>query len=427
MKNLIISHNPICTYNNMGKTFMSLFSVFDKEELCQLYIYPSLPDCEFCSSYYRVTDKDVLKSYYKFKVRGREVQKEEISTERHELFENANDEKLYRNRKNKKPSRLLLRDLMWKFSRWYNKSLRNWIKEQQPTCIFVAPGTGKFLYDMALKISKKYNLPIVSYICDDYYFVKKADSFLGRIQQRFLKKKIEKLLTLSKNIVTICDELKDCYEQKFGVPTQTIMTGSSFPIAENVKEQAQVKTITYMGNIRCNRYTALAKVGQALDEINAENGTDFSLEIYTSEKDEGILNSFEGINSLKLCGFISGKEFEKKLQNAELLLHVEAFDEKSIDLVKHSVSTKIADSLGSGVCLLGYGPKEVASMQHLIKNDCALVCTAESELKGFLWKAFFDVEERKRVVENALKAARLYHDGFVTSRRLYEMMNTLLK
>ena len=404
---------------------MSLFSAFDKKELCQLYIYPSLPDCEFCSSYYRVTDKDVLKSYYKFKVRGREIQKEEISTERHELFENTKDEKIYRNRKNKKPSRLLLRDLMWKFSRWYNKSLRNWIKEQQPTCIFVAPGTGKFLYDIALKISKKYNLPIVSYICDDYYFVKKADSFLGRIQQWLLKRKIEELMSHSRAVVTICDELKVCYEEKFDVPTQRIMTGSSFPIAENVRKQSEVKTITYMGNIRCNRYTALAKVGQALDEINAENQTDFFLEIYSGEKDERILNSFKGIDSVKLCGFISGKEFEEKLKNAELLLHVEAFDEKSIDLVKHSVSTKIADSLGSGVCLLGYGPKEVASMQHLIRNDCALVCTTESELKGFLWKAFYDVGERNRVRENALKTARLYHDSFVTSRRFYEMMRKL--
>ena len=148
----------------------------------------------------------------------------------------------------------------------------------------------------------------------------------------------------------------------------------------------------------------------------------YALSFSSSSHPEGILNYFKGIDSVKLCGFISGKEFEKKLQNAELLLHIEAFDEKSIDLVKHSVSTKIADSLGSGVCLLGYGPKEVASMQHLIRNDCALVCTKESELKGFLWKAFYDVGERNRVRENALKTARLYHDSFVTSRRLYEIM-----
>lgn len=41
MKVLLISHNSISTYQNMGKTFLSLFNCFQKEELCQLYIYPS--------------------------------------------------------------------------------------------------------------------------------------------------------------------------------------------------------------------------------------------------------------------------------------------------------------------------------------------------------------------------------------------------
>ena len=44
MKVLLLSHNPVTTYNNMGKTFLSLFSAFRPEELCQLYLYPAVPD-----------------------------------------------------------------------------------------------------------------------------------------------------------------------------------------------------------------------------------------------------------------------------------------------------------------------------------------------------------------------------------------------
>ena len=57
MKALIISHNPITTHGSMGKTMLTLFSAFKKEELCQLYIYPSLPDIDFCNAYFRVTDR----------------------------------------------------------------------------------------------------------------------------------------------------------------------------------------------------------------------------------------------------------------------------------------------------------------------------------------------------------------------------------
>ena len=38
MKILIISHPSLNTHNNMGKTMLSLFTSFDKEELCQLVI-----------------------------------------------------------------------------------------------------------------------------------------------------------------------------------------------------------------------------------------------------------------------------------------------------------------------------------------------------------------------------------------------------
>lgn len=84
MKLLIISHNPMSTYNNMGRTLCGLFNRFSKEELCQLYIYPSVPDVDRCGSYYRITDKDVLKSYFLLKVKGNEIYPD---LENHNLFD----------------------------------------------------------------------------------------------------------------------------------------------------------------------------------------------------------------------------------------------------------------------------------------------------------------------------------------------------
>ena len=121
MKLLIISHNPITTFDAMGKTFCSLFSVFKQEEISQLYIYPTLPDIDRCHSYFRITDKDVLKSYFKFKVHGRQITSREIDKNKHTLFENQKDEAIYRDRKNKRPIRMLLRGMMGKYAHWSNK------------------------------------------------------------------------------------------------------------------------------------------------------------------------------------------------------------------------------------------------------------------------------------------------------------------
>ncbi len=421
-KILIISHNPMSTYQNMGKTMMSLFDDFGSLELCQLYIYPSIPDVDKCNSYYRITDKDVLNSYYRFKVYGKEITPE---LSNHQMFASENDEHLYRNKKNKTSVRMIARDVMWKMSHWFNSELREWLDREAPTCIFVAPGTAKFLYDIALKISKYRNIPIVTYICDDYYFVKKPFGILNRLQILMLQIKIEKLIKHSKHLVLICDELKEYYSKKFGLPSTTIMTGSNYPVESEIHVCYLPKTVTYMGNIRCNRYHSLVDIGRALDEINAEYGTDYGLDIYSGEKDQSILSLFEGIRSINFCGFVGGAEFDRVFRSCEILLHTEAFDEKSIDTVKRSVSTKIADSLGSGIPMMAYGPDSVSSMKHLIRNDCAICITSKSELKSKLLSVFSDADALKRVAQNGLKTALRYHDTSKTSRYFYDLMRKI--
>lgn len=420
MKVLIISHNCMSTVNNNGKTMLTLFASFQKEELCQLYVAPALPDIDKCSSYFRITDKDVLKSYYKCKVNGKEIFSSEIDVTKHVQYETEKDEKLYRNPKNKLPVRLLLRDLMWHWAKWYNKKLIDWVRTQQPTHIFIVPGISKFIYDIAQKIAKQFHLPIITYICDDYYFIRKSNCLIERIQQKQLKNKIDNLMKNTSQSITICDEMKEKYSKHFQIPTITIMTGASYNIEKHSKPRNKIKNIVYMGNIRCNRFNALAEIGEAIDLINQEYEADVRLKIYTIEKDEQILKRFENINSIQLCGFVCGEKFKEIFQSSDSLLHVEAFDEDSIDLVKHSVSTKIADSLGSGICLFAYGPQQVASIGYLERNECAIVCTDKSLLKESLLQLLFDVEVRERVVTQALLVAGENHDCLKVGKKVYE-------
>lgn len=422
MKILIISHNPLTTYQNMGKTMLSLFTSVKKEELCQLYVYPSVPDVDKCSSYYRITDKDVLASYYKFKVKGGEISPE---FSEHNMFENENDDKLYRNPKNKSTVRRIGRDAMWRFARWYNKPLKAWLDAQAPTHIFVAPGMAKFMYNIALKIARDRNLPIVTYVCDEYYFVKKDKGFLARLRQKSFHKKIEELMYNSTRLVTICKSLEDSYTKKFKTPATTVMTGSNYDIEKEIKEYDSITTLRYMGNVRCNRFVPLAEIGRTLDEINAEDGTNYSLEIFTGEKNSEILATFDGIKSIKLCGYVGGEDFDRTFKASQMLLHTEAFDEDSIDLVKNSVSTKIADSLGSGIAFFAYGPSQVASMKHLIDNDCAMIATSKDELKDVLRRAFADKVFRSQKAKNGIAVAIEHHDRHVAGDKILEVFRNI--
>lgn len=425
MKILIISHNPISTQSNMGITFLSLFSQFKKEELCQMYIYPTLPNMSMCASYYRVTDKEALASLFVRKKIGREIEQREI-TQTHGAYEKAKDESIYRNKKNERPSRRLLRDSMWKLSRWYNEDLKKWLDRERPECIFVAPGPAKFLYDFALKISEKFNIPIVTYICDELYFVKTPTDVLGKLQLDRLQKRVTALMDKTVHLLAISEEIRTLYQNHFAVNATTLMTGATLPAAGSVKLSEHPKEISYFGNVRCNRYVSLGEIGAALDDLNQQYGESYTLKIYTAEKDREIMESLSQYSSVRLCGFVTGEAFQNAMENAQLLLHVEAFDENSVDVVKHSISTKIANSLASGIPLLAYGPEEISSMQHLRRNGCAITATKKEDLKKVLLFAFSDPEARQLAAENGLKAAKEYHNSLRTSMKLKEIIHSAI-
>lgn len=409
----------------MGKTFLSLFSSFKVDEMSQFYVHPSFPDVAKCTSYYRLTDKNILKGILRFSARGQIIDCKDI-----ELNEETNNTvDTVKSVSKKSPFRYLLRDMVWGISRWYTKRLKSWIDSQKPDIIFLAPGYAKFIYNIALKISKSYKLPIVTYICDDYYFVQNNGSILKRIQVSLLKRKIEKLMKRTSEIISICDEIKNNYESKFNVPCTTLMTGSSFKADSAskyyIEEKHDKNAFVYLGNIRCNRYKSLIEIGQALETINNKKNSGYKLKIYTSEKDEKILSQLKSVSTIELCGYVSGDEFLQTLCSAEVLVHTESFDESMIDVVKHSISTKIADSLASGRKFFAYGPQNIASINYLKNNEIAYVATSENELKDVLYRCL--TESGEQIIDRAKTFARIHHDSERNSILLHDELQKVIE
>lgn len=401
---------------------LSLFSSFSSEELCQLYVFPSTPNTDLCHSYYRITDKDVLKSFYRLKVHGGVVK-----TDIHclDIIDNESEKKNHFTDKNKKPIRGLARDLMWACSFWFNSDLKKWIEAEAPTCIVLIPGNAKFIYRMAIKIAKKYNLPVVVYICDEYYFVKNPKGLLAQIKLKLFKKTVTKIMKISSHVVTICDELNYLYSSEFKIPTTTLMTGCKKKRGINKDKGQDTLRINYFGNISIHRNLSIAEVGKSIDEINEEKGTKYAIHIYTSEKNPEILKAFDGINSIHLHGFVTGDEYNRIFEESDILLHVEAFDEESVDRVKNSISTKIADSLGSGIPLFAYGPIQVASIGHLKRNQCAMCVTDKAELKKQLLILLENADVRAEIVNKAMHVADDFHNEPKNSTELRKILMAL--
>ena len=419
MKVLIISHNPICTYDNMGKTILSLFSCFKKEEICQLYVYPSMPDADRCSSWYRITDREVLKSLRPFAG----APGEEISMP----GEDCTDLKAGKSKKDMTQEQesllYIIRDIVWRISGWYSGKLRSWLDREDPGVIFLTPGSSRFIYDVAIKISQERNIPLVMYICDDFYFLDGKTGIIRSFQMKMLRKKIRKTLERTCGIVTICEDMRRSYSREFGLPVYTVMTGAGIE-RHVVKEVGTVGNLSYFGNLTYNRYLGIAEIGRALDRISDRTGQDVQLRVYSRNDNKTINTEFEGIRSIRTMGFLSGEEYAKAFFDSDILIHTEAFDEECISRVRHSVSTKIADSLASGIMLFAYGPEGIASMDHLKENRCAWIVEQSGDLEEQIEEMLNNPGKRTEIAAEGLKIAEKCHDSMINSEKIRSILES---
>ena len=103
-------------------------------------------------------------------------------------------------------------------------------------------------------------------------------------------------------------------------------------------------------------------------------------------------------------------EIKHIMHEADVVLHVESFDEKSIETVKYSFSTKIIDCLQSGSQILGVGPSRIASIEYLKKVDGAMVITTGDEIEEKIMQIVSSPEKMLKNIEQTYKYALERHD-----------------
>lgn len=407
MRVLIISNNCFSESQNMGKTLSSIFCAFDTSEVCQLYFYSSIPDTSVCRDFFRISDYDLIKSKLFGKI-GQVVDTNIDTTNR--LYATDQIQKAYSFFDRSKQWVSFARTLLWDIAHWNTPILDQWIRSMNPDCIFFASGDTAFSYKIVWIISQKYKLPIISYICDEFYYGYRASGILGYINHAILKKWMRKVFQASCQLAVICNPLGELYQKEFKTNYYVLNTGNELKITDR-HSSSQSKCISYLGNLGLNRWKSLVQIGQTLDKINQIHSKDYKLNIYSGETNSKILAAFNEVKSIQFMGRISPQECVEKIKNSIAVIHTESFDSYDIVRVKYSISTKIADSLASGTCLFAYGSSELASIQYLTENSCAVVATSFAELESKLYCLLENEKMRNRCIKNALIVARENHNS----------------
>lgn len=421
MRILVVSHNVFSKTESMGKTLSGYFDCFKNADIVQFYIHPKVPTrSDICTKYFRITDIDAIKSIITRKCGEEFSIRDNDYNENNLITDNLKVTKIYQKSRSRTPFTYFARNFIWSLSAWNNKKFKKWLDDFAPEAVFFASGDYAFMYKIALKIAKERKIPLYVSCMDDYYFYNKnSDKFGGKIMHKYLMKYVNKTMTYATAIFSICDKMTKDYSELFKIPTYTLHTGTSIdkPFAKNSKSNK----ISYIGNLGYNRHLQLVSIGRALLKVQSDNKPSY-IDVYSAEEREEVLSLLNPENGINFHGRISAEEVKKVMADSMILIHTESFDKSIRQTVAYSVSTKIADSLASGTCLMAYGPSEVASISYLKDNNAAFCIDENDDLVSKL-RTIIDSEElRSMYVNNALELANKNHNMLDNSVKVISVL-----
>ena len=417
MRVLIISHNVFGKTNNMGKTLLSYFSDFSPEEIAQFYIHSEVPtDDSVCRNYYRFTDKDAIRSVLSFRNCGTRIGPDKIQTGR---MTSRTDSGImwtaYQIGRKRTAGIFAARNVLWRLSRWNTKEFRAWVDDFNPDVIFFASGDYSFAYDIAMEVADHTGKPLVVLCVDDFYLHNRNEkTALGRLTHRMFMKTVRRTMARAEELYVISESMKDEYEKLFGKTCRVLHTPAA---RKKVGRNDGAVQISYIGNLGLGRSGQLVRMGRALKELHGEHIPD-AIDVYSGEQNPEILKTLTEENGIRFHGMISAEAVPDVMGRSMAVIHTESFDPNLTQIVRFSVSTKIAESLMYGPCLIAYGPEGVASIDYLKQHGAAYVISDPAMLAEGLREILSDGSRREQTVRKARELAARNHDLEINSKKV---------
>ena len=407
---LIVGTVPYNT-KSTSRAFDAYFHYWEKENIAQIFSNTKKPCKGHCDTLYQITDHRMMQRWLGKKIETGvifhydDLEDEWTDTDLELGSEVA--EVAYKFGRKHTPFTHLLRGLLWCQRFWCTEKLNKWMDDFKPECVFLAFSDDYFIPQIALYVAKRYNVPIVSCIGDDYYFnSKKTLSPVYHLYKGIYRRLIDKVLSWPGSAMYISDKIRDKYNSEFGMDGETVYLASTIERKPFSVINMEHPVITYFGNIRMGRNNSLNDIGYALGKIN----TDYILEVYSNEGDEQYYGVFNENPNVKFMGSVSYAQVQKRMAESDITVIVEGLSEQDINLSRYSLSTKAADALASGASILTYGSLESGIIDYMQSTEASAVCTRKEDLETCIRALIENPEMQKKYYNQAIVMTERHHN-----------------
>lgn len=418
-KVLVVGINP--WIDNTGiNTLINFFDGWDKNSLAHIYTRAKLPNTEICDNFFRISEPKVIKSILNRSVKTGEI----VNNSNEEISNQTAENKIYIKKHSEVLS--LARELIWKFGKWKTKELKQFLDDYNPDVLFFPIYPCTYMNRLQNFIQKYTGKPSVLYISDDNFsyksIAKNPISFLSRFWLRHQEKKLFKNAS---EIMVISPKQKREYDTLFKKDCKILTKGIDFSHIEfEEKPLNNPIKMVYTGKLIIGRWLSLAKIAEALGDINKDKVL-IELDIYTTDSLTSEQNLKLNRNGCKVKGALTLEQVQEVQKNADILVFVESLEKKFKYAARLSFSTKITDYLKSGKCIFAIGDKDIAPIDYFKRYDSAITASSYEEISEKLKmlsthehliseygkKAFecgkqnHDRQKQKQILTNTIKAA----------------------
>lgn len=407
---LIVGTTPYST-KDQSRSFDAFFHFWEKENLAQIFCKPQSPVKGHCGSLFQITDYRILQRWKRVKLETGKVYHYDELPDSNESSERTDETALapraYRFGLTHSPLTHLLRGLLWRERFWCTSALSEWLDDFKPECVFLSFSDDYFIPQIALYVAERYNIPIVNSILDDYYFNTRFSlNPLYWWYKLTYKKLIRKVLAHKGSAIYISNKIRDKYNGDMGLDGETVYLTSTVKRKPFAPVNTEHPLITYFGNIGMGRNHSLNDIGEALGQINPH----YRIEVYSGSKDHQQYDIFNSNPNVFYGGSISYESVQEKMQNSDVTVIVEGFEEKDINLSRYSLSTKAADALASGATILTYGSQECGIVEYMQSTMASFVCTNKTQLVETIKKMLADRDLQKQYYDQAIVMTEQHHN-----------------
>ena len=420
---MVISYNALMSSSPNGRTMQSLLQGIPSQNISLFTCY-GMPDAGSCSSAFKVSNRDALRSLLRSESVGRCIDMANI-TDTQESVISQDVRKGAR-----KAWKYLAKEIVWCLGKWKNKKLKEWLKNQKPEALMYMYGDTPSMQRFAVYVSKKMSIPLVVYSCEDYcfkdynYIDNKKHSLAFKLYHNWSKRATKKLFKQASALITNSDQLGRDYQKAYNLQNvATVMMASNMSCIDNgIVRPIEETNITYLGALGEYRIDALIEIANALQVIDSR----LKLDVYGRASSE-VQSQLEACEGIRFHGFVPYETVKNVMRSSSLLIEAINHDEYVCKDKRYGLSTKYADSFACGTPFLVYAPEAIIETSFAKEHQCAFVAATKDELVDTLKTALFDFEARQRQLEFAQKVTARYFDQEKNIKTVCDILESVTK